>query len=319
MNFPNTCIEKYYRLYQDLLNFSGLSWWLIDLSEDSDTFYCNQSMCEMFSLEKLLTHHCVEKTFPIAGDYNKNIALKDAKKSQQIFDEYHSLKNGDIEEFHNRFPYYDAKLDEVFYFTSMARAILRDDSGKAIILFGIIEYERISTTLFKLSKLDCLTGLNNRREFDSHLDFIINLARREQQKVTLIMCDIDCFKLYNDFLGHYQGDQCLIKVAKCIAQTCHRSTDVVCRYGGEEFAIICYGELDDSAQLAEDVRQSVFDLNMSHPQASDAMVTLSVGFATIVPQTITTARELIEKADTALYKAKDSGRNLCVDFNYQVV
>ena len=89
MTFPNACIEKYYHLYQDLLNFSGVSWWLIDLSADSDTFYCNQSMCDMFFLDNHLTSHCVKKTCPIAGDYNKNIALKDAQKAQQIFDEYH--------------------------------------------------------------------------------------------------------------------------------------------------------------------------------------------------------------------------------------
>ncbi|MFS1439336.1 GGDEF domain-containing protein [Shewanella sp. 10N.286.48.A6] len=318
MTFPNSCIEKYYHLYQNLFNFSGVSWWLIDLSEDSNIYYCNDSMCDMFALDKQLNHHSVKKTCPIAGDYNQNIAIKDSQKANKIRDDYLKLTNGVIEEFNNRFPYYDSRVDDVLYFTSKARAVLRDDKGNAIILFGVIECERTSAELFKLLKIDSLTGLNNRREFDSQLDFVINLAKREQKNVSLIMCDIDYFKAYNDSLGHYQGDQCLIKVAQCIARVCSRSTDVVCRYGGEEFAIICYGENVDTAALAEDIRKGVYELTIPHFQGAESLVTLSVGFVTMTPDADTTAREFIEKADSALYRAKDQGKNCSIEFTLEV-
>ncbi|WP_153913431.1 GGDEF domain-containing protein [Shewanella sp. TC10] len=317
MTFPNDRIEKYYNLYQELLNFSGVSWWIIDLQQDCNIYYCNESMQEMFSLDPNLQQHSVSKTCPIAGDYNKNIALKDSEKAQQILDEYQKLKSGAIDEYHNRFPYYDAKQNEVLYFTSKARAVVRDANGQAVLLFGLIEHERTSSKLFKLSKLDSLTGLNNRREFDSQLEFIINLARREQQLISLIMCDIDGFKAYNDMLGHYEGDQCLINISQAIANVCVRSTDVVCRYGGEEFAIICYGNHEDVAQLAEDIRFSIERLEIKHPKDSKA-VSLSLGYISCVPKRETTARELIEKADSALYQAKQTGKNRCIAFNSSI-
>ncbi|WP_299568306.1 GGDEF domain-containing protein [uncultured Shewanella sp.] len=315
MTFSNKRIEKYYTLYQELLSFSGVSWWLIDLEDNSNVFYCNSNMRDMFSLDSNTLQHSVSKTCPIAGDFNKNIAVKDAHKAKRIFEDYCDLRLGRIDEYHNRFPYYDASQGEILYFTSKARAILRDDCGNAQLLFGIIERERTSAKLFKLSKLDALTGLNNRREFDSQLDFIINLARREQQPISLILCDIDNFKVYNDMLGHYQGDQCLINVSQTIANVCARSTDVVCRYGGEEFAVICYGSHEDVASLAENIRANIESLELAHPEASDRVVTMSLGFTSCIPSNNTTARELIEKADAALYQAKQMGKNRCIEFN----
>ncbi|GIU52107.1 diguanylate cyclase [Shewanella sp. KT0246] len=319
MTFPNKRIEKYFTLYQELLSFSGVSWWLIDLEDNSNVFYCNSNMRDMFSLDSSTLQHSVSKTCPIAGDYNKNIAVKDAHKAKRIFEDYCDLRLGRIDEYHNRFPYYDASQGEILYFTSKARAILRDDCGNAQLLFGIIERERTSAKLFKLSKLDALTGLNNRREFDSQLDFIINLARRERQLVSLIMCDIDCFKAYNDFLGHYQGDQCLIQVSQAIADVCVRSTDVVCRYGGEEFAIICYGQQESVSQLAEDIRLKIAELGIPHPRSKSKIVTLSLGFASCIPSNFTSAKEIIQKADLALYQAKTYGKNQCVAFDNQLV
>lgn len=311
--FPNSRIEKYYQQFDELLNFSGVSWWIIDLEDDPDTFYCNRTMCDMFYLNPDLTAHSVSNTCPIAGDYNKHIAIKSTAKAQKVFDDYRGLKDNTINEYQNRFPYYNEELDQVLYFTSRAKALARNDEGKATLLFGIIEPETVSETLYKQALRDGLTGLRNRREFDNKLQFIINLAKRERRLISLILCDVDHFKHYNDSLGHYAGDECLKKIARSLEKASYRETDIVCRYGGEEFAIIIYGEDQSVSALAERIRIGVSDLAIPHPSPDIDIVTISAGFISLIPDESITPKALIEKADYGLYLAKNNGRNQTID------
>ncbi|PCK07528.1 MAG: GGDEF domain-containing protein [Alteromonadaceae bacterium] len=317
--FPNKRIEEFYRLYERLLNFSDLSWWIIDLEDDPNIFYCNNTMCKIFSLDASVIHHSVSETCPIAGDYNTNVAMQSLVKAKQIFNEYHQLRRGEIEEYSNSFPYFNSKSEETLYFSSRARALVKDQSGNAILLFGIIEPETISNELYKRAKTDSLTGINNRREFDFQLEFLINLALRKKTPLSLIICDIDHFKQYNDKLGHYAGDECLIQVARSISNTCVRSTDIPCRYGGEEFSIIVYGDEMSAFNLAEAIRAEVYNMAIPHPAKDNYPVTLSVGFCTLIPDSETKPKRLIEQADAALFKAKHNGRNNCVRFQEEVV
>lgn len=105
--FPNDRVSKYYRLCQELLDFSGVSWWLIDLEDNPGLFYCNTTMRNAFALDDNVVAHSVAKTCPIAGDYNQNIAIRSSKLAKQIFAEYHDLRYGKIDQYCNRFPYYD--------------------------------------------------------------------------------------------------------------------------------------------------------------------------------------------------------------------
>lgn len=310
--FPNKRIEEYYLLYEKLLNFSGLSWWIIDLEDNPNIFYCNKAMYQAFSLNENITQHSVSDTCPIAGDYNNNIAIRNTSKAKQIFNEYEQLKNGTIEEYSNSFPYYDSDSDETIYFSSRAKALIKNESGKAILLFGIIEDESISNELYKEAKTDSLTALNNRREFDFQLEFLFNLALREKRPLSLIMCDVDNFKQYNDMLGHYAGDKCLIQIARSISNTCTRSTDIACRYGGEEFSIIVYGDELEAFALAEEIRIGVHAMAIPHPAKDNKPITISAGVFTLIPCVETSAKVLIEQADDALYIAKEKGRNNCV-------
>ena len=308
--FPNARVEKYYQLYSELLNFSDVSWWLIDLEDNPDLFYCNPTMCETFSLDPRLLQHSVSQTCPIAGDYNRNIAIRSADKAKQVFNEFAQLRKGKISEYHNRFPYYNPQQDRTRFFSSRASALLRDEAGNATLLFGLIEQEETTAELYHQAKTDSLTGLYNRREFDSQLAFLINLARREKRYISLIMCDVDHFKLYNDLMGHYEGDLCLKQLASLLSSCCERSSDVICRYGGEEFAVICYGNGTEAAQLAEELRQTVEAAAIPHPAFANACVTISVGYASVIPEEeVMTPRWLIEHADNALYRAKAKGRN----------
>jgi len=313
--FPNKRVEKYYQLCEKILNFSQLSWWIIDLEDNPNIFYCNQTMCKTFSLDHNIIQHSVNQTCPIAGDYNTNVAIKCSEKARQIFDEYSKLRTGTIEEYNNRFPYYDSSSAETKYFSSRARALTKDEFGNSALLIGIIEYETVSEKLYEQAKTDSLTGLSNRREFDSQLDFLIKLAKREKRFVSLIMCDVDHFKQFNDLLGHYAGDECLIQIAHSISNVCERSSNLAFRYGGEEFSVIVYGDDKEAAFLAESIRKKVYEMAIPHPAQNNSPVTLSLGYYSLEPDLQSTSRKLIEYADAALYEAKMNGRNRCVQFN----
>jgi two-component system chemotaxis family response regulator WspR len=162
-------------------------------------------------------------------------------------------------------------------------------------------------------KMDGLTGLSNRRHFDEYLDIEWKRARREQKELSLLMIDVDYFKLYNDSFGHVMGDDALRSVAHVIAQSFSRPGDLAARYGGEEFAVILPNTSDDGARsLAEEARRAVETLAIAHvAPVADATLTVSIGVATLVPDRDMQPVALIQRADAGLYEAKESGRN-CV-------
>ncbi|BAZ10035.1 diguanylate cyclase with PAS/PAC and GAF sensors [Calothrix sp. NIES-4071] len=165
--------------------------------------------------------------------------------------------------------------------------------------------------LENLAMVDQLTQIANRRRFDSKLDYVWRHFLREQGCVSLILCDIDYFKRYNDTYGHAAGDDCLRLVAKAFQQTVKRSTDLVARYGGEEFAIILPNtDCEGATQVAQEIHQAIQKLSIPH-HASDVKpyVTFSIGIATLIPTSNMVPLDLIEAADQALYQAKAQGRN----------
>jgi diguanylate cyclase (GGDEF)-like protein/PAS domain S-box-containing protein len=176
------------------------------------------------------------------------------------------------------------------------------------------ELERANQALERLAKLDGLTQLANRRTFDLHLNETWKRLCREQKPLSLIMCDIDSFKLYNDHYGHVMGDRTLKAVAQVIQNAAKRPADLAARYGGEEFAII----LPDTDQkgairVAEELRRAVLNLQILHQESiTHPFVTVSLGVACIMPcgeLTVRSSEELIRNADRAMYQAKHQGRN----------
>ncbi|MDA0147727.1 GGDEF domain-containing protein [Vibrio sp. LaRot3] len=312
--FPNERVEALYKASEQLLNFSKLSWWIIDLDDCPNLFYCNQTMRDTFTLDSSTIAHSVQQVCPIAGDYNSNVAIKCSDKAKKIFEDYQQLKSGQIDEYMNSFPYFDPISRKTLYFTSRARVLETNESGNASLLFGIIEPETLSEQMYSMAKLDGLTNLYNRREFDSKLRLLINVARREQKPVSLVMLDVDHFKAYNDVLGHCAGDECLRKIAKTIKLQCDQNGDIACRYGGEEFAAIVYGDANQAKQLAESIRAAVIACQISHPKVDSDIVTISSGCCTVYPTQSTTPQTLIKCADSALYRAKNEGRNRAVTF-----
>lgn len=168
----------------------------------------------------------------------------------------------------------------------------------------------VNKKLKHLAMYDELTGLANRRNFDETLERQFKLAKRKKIPLSIIICDIDFFKIYNDTYGHQQGDNCLAAVAKVIGCIAGRPTDRACRYGGEEFTLILPDtNLQGGLIIAEKLRQAIESENIQHEGSKVAgCVTLSVGLAAYTGQ-FHSEDEILKAADDALYRAKENGRN----------
>lgn len=173
------------------------------------------------------------------------------------------------------------------------------------------ELEIKNSELERLSSLDGLTGIANRRIFDEFIKREWLRAARDGRSISLILIDIDHFKKFNDGYGHQGGDDCLRKVARTLAATVKRPSDLVARYGGEEFAVVMPDtDREGAANIAEALRSGIDNMNLTHEFSTTAdHVTISLGVATMPPNGTTAPEELIAKADEALYRSKEHGRN----------
>lgn len=164
--------------------------------------------------------------------------------------------------------------------------------------------------LRRLSSVDGLTGIANRRQFDETMAREWRRTLRTQGELALLLCDVDHFKQFNDRFGHQAGDDCLRLVARSLAQTLDRGGDLAARYGGEEFAVILPDtRLDGALHVAERLRQAVLALAIPHPDSPHAVVSISIGAATLAACRSTPYQRLLRDADEALYHAKHQGRN----------
>ena len=176
------------------------------------------------------------------------------------------------------------------------------------------QLEEKNRLLERLSTLDTLTGIPNRRRFDDVLQQEWKRAARDATSLSLVYCDIDFFKGYNDTYGHQAGDECLFRVARVLAEAAHRPADLAARYGGEEFIVLLVDTgPEGSAILAERMRVRIESLRIAHRASPvGAFLTASFGLASLVPRPGLKPDDLIERADRALYTAKQNGRNRVV-------
>ncbi|MEJ1933610.1 EAL domain-containing protein [Nostoc sp. NIES-2111] len=176
------------------------------------------------------------------------------------------------------------------------------------------QLKQANQELQRLASLDGLTQIANRRGFDNRLTVEWEQLAQEQAYISLILCDIDYFKLYNDTLGHLAGDDVIKYVANAISKTVTESSHLVARYGGEEFAIILPNiDAQGAVALAKEIQTSVNALKLAHPSSFiGEFITLSFGVATIIPKRQLSPLNLIAAADQGLYQAKAKGRNCIV-------
>lgn len=175
----------------------------------------------------------------------------------------------------------------------------------------LLRLKRTTDLLEQFSRMDSLTEIPNRREFDRILEKEWLRAKRSHHHLSLILLDVDYFKKYNDHYGHLEGDQCLKDVAQVIEQNIRRAHDTVARYGGEEFVVILpETDKNGATKVAEQIINGLAAKNIPHEASEVAdRITISVGISTIIPMSPLSPRNLVDSADVALYSAKNSGRN----------
>jgi diguanylate cyclase (GGDEF)-like protein/PAS domain S-box-containing protein len=184
--------------------------------------------------------------------------------------------------------------------------IIRDISGQKL----------IEEKLKGLSQTDDLTGLINRRHFDENMSNEWSRAKRADEPLSMFFMDLDRFKQFNDIYGHLKGDDCLKKVSAALKEALIRPGDIVARYGGEEFVALLIGtDLKGACHVAEKIRKQIEDLGIKHEGNPEKfIVTISLGINTIANYKNISKEDFIDRADQALYKAKERGRNRWVSF-----
>lgn len=191
-----------------------------------------------------------------------------------------------------------AVLSFIFYFynESFRTQKILDDTNKQLQLIG---------------ETDHLTQIGNRRKFESVLRMEWNRGLRRKYFISIILIDVDSFKLYNDLYGHLAGDECLKKIASTLSQEIRTDFDFIARFGGEEFIVILHDTSIDGAMLvAARMQAAVYDLNIEHNQNMDyGRVTISIGISCCIPSNNNSPLDVIEEADQCLYIAKTTGKN----------
>ena len=191
------------------------------------------------------------------------------------------------------------------------RALQRIESTRTKLLEMSRDLAAANRELERLSRQDGLTGIANRRYFDTYLLTEVKRASRERQPLSLILADVDYFKAFNDCYGHQAGDDCLRRVASALKAVGRRPADLAARYGGEEFAMVLPATaMEGAVDLAKSLARAIDALAIPHVRSGvSTNLTLSQGIASLIPVHDTKSETIIEFADQALYQAKQQGRN----------
>jgi diguanylate cyclase (GGDEF)-like protein len=194
------------------------------------------------------------------------------------------------------------------------RALQRLDQMRRKLVEVSNELTAANQRLETLSHQDGLTGIANRRAFDFLIERQFLEAVRRREPFSVVLCDVDHFKAYNDRYGHLAGDECLRQFATALARSCRRPTDIAARYGGEEFALLLPETPAAGALHVVEIAQSgISALAIAHEESpTSKIVTFSAGIASYLPERDKASRDLTARADEALYRAKQMGRNRCV-------
>jgi diguanylate cyclase (GGDEF)-like protein len=256
-------------------------------------------------LTQPITHLSQASQAIAQGNFNYPIR---SPRVQELFTLVHSFRqmSQEIQQSRQQLEDYSRSLEAMV--RDRTEALESEVSRRAMAESALVQ---ANEELQRLAFLDGLTQIANRRCFDQQLQSSWQWLKREQQPLSLILCDVDHFKRYNDHYGHQAGDDCLVQVAQAIAVVVKRPGDLAARYGGEEFAILLPNTpLEGAIEVASLIRDRLQTQKLIHAASEvSPYVTLSLGIATVIPQDGLVPGELLATADQALYRAKAQGRN----------
>lgn len=276
---------------------------LVMFDRDGNLVYCNERYRALFS-------KTADLRIPGANICDIIAASRARGEEVQVQPESEQIKPTQIQPGNREIHLWDGRTLDV-----RTRSV---GGGGSIVVFTDITQTRAAEdvlkntnrALEKAALTDGLTGLYNRRAFDEKITHEFARARRSSEPISLLMVDIDHFKLFNDHYGHQVGDECLRQIATRLKAVAKRGTDVAARYGGEEMALVLPNtNLAGAIELAEQYQKAVRSLRIPHAKSSKNIVTVSVGVACCIPQNHQRAENLIAEADRALYCAKRDGRD----------
>ena len=209
-------------------------------------------------------------------------------------------------------PYLDLLKEYKKLFRQTKRLVKMSDRMQQSLSQLNAELQEHKDILSKMSYVDGLTSIANRRRFDEYIESEWNRTLRDGGPLALLILDLDYFKQYNDNYGHGAGDQCLIKVAQALAHSVKRPGDLVARYGGEEFIALLPGtDFSGAMNVASEIQENIDRLAIAHEFSAAAQrVTVSIGVAVTTPTRTSSPQKLIQEADKQLYTAKQAGRNM---------
>jgi len=288
----------------------------------------NETIELIYSLDQnhpIMHQLITEKALPLIEEtslfYQDQISLVESGQYNRANDKRYSGIG-----YINRFRTVDTEIrqdiDKIIQNAAVRSENASNSARSVIIIVGIIalliflafvqtfRLERSKKALIYKSQHDALTGIYNRRAFDEQLSRFWDEALDKEQSISLLLIDVDSFKLFNDHYGHLEGDKCLQQVATVLDRKASHPF-IAARYGGEEFAIILPDKGEKEAfQIAEEIRKAVLKLSIPHRSHKPLQIlSISLGVASIIPEENESEERLIELADQALYQSKDNGRN----------
>jgi len=244
-----------------------------------------------------------------AGDFTRDVPVIFISALDEAMDKVKAFQSGGADYVTKPFQFEEvlARIENQLKISRLQKEMERKN---AELQQANLHLERANRMLHSLSYLDPLTGIANRRHFEESIEREWRRALRSASALSLIMIDIDHFKMLNDASGHQTGDECLKRVASTLSDALRRAGDLAARYGGEEFAVILPGtDEEGAASFADELRARVEAIRFPHPPAPGGVVTVSLGVTTAVPSESLTVSSLIDEADRALYVSKRDGRN----------
>lgn len=249
--------------------------------------------------------------FPISDLKNRIIAMTSDQDYSQRLPVYSTDEIGQLAQ------YFNALMETVEQKSSELQRTNAQLNTEHVRLMAVQDsLKKANIELKGLAEKDSLTGLYNRIAMDRKLVRDWNDMRRRKEPLTIMMIDIDHFKIFNDHFGHQAGDECIRRVSDIISSLARRANDMAVRFGGEEFMLILPNvSLEEAEQIALKLLHKVKAEGIYHPSSlHGGLLSVSAGVASVIPDASSSVRSLINKADLALYQAKEEGRNkVCVD------